>query len=138
MESNSVEQSMASTSAEQVSSFAVPQTDQPARPENIVQKERVDAERAEQQKAAFALVEKALADARTQYSEALRTYSSFEEFSAFKSQAMITSARLIHRVAYSDRMAWILSVMSGLVYINFEDTLEEVARLKLNLRGGGF
>ncbi len=44
----------------------------------------------------------------------------------------------IHRAAYSDRMAWILSSMSHLVYDRFEDDKRTGELLKAKLIGGGF
>jgi len=91
-----------------------------------------------QEKEKFALAQKTLKDARNAYSKALRDFSSFQEFSEFRPEKLITSSRMINRVAYSDRMAWILAVISKLAYIGFENSVEEIARLELNLKGGGF
>lgn len=70
--------------------------------------------------------------AKTEY---LKT---IEKLQAFTEPRLVQSASQIMRAAYSDRVAWIMAVMSKLAYIPFEQSEEELFRLIFNLKSGGF
>jgi len=65
-------------------------------------------------------------------------YKVIQEFEAFPSTELLNSAPNLMRVAYSDRVAWIMAVMAKLAYIEFEANNDEYHRLELNLKSGGF
>jgi hypothetical protein len=80
----------------------------------------------------FETAQKKFEGAKKEYMEAV------QEYRAFSDPELVVSASLVMRAAYSDRVAWIMAVMSRLAYIEFEESEEELARLQINLNSGGF
>lgn len=85
-----------------------------------------------QQESKFTVAQQKFEGAKKEYLKVV------QELKAFADPSLVDSASLIVRAAYSDRVAWIMAVMSKLAYIEFETSEEELARLKLNLKSGGF
>lgn len=75
--------------------------------------------------------QEAFRQAQARYREACQSYQ------YFKALEFIPTPPLA-RAAYSDRMAWILAIMSKLAYIPFERQAEELARLRFHLLSGEF
>jgi hypothetical protein len=85
-----------------------------------------------QQETKFTSAQKKFEGAKKEYMEAV------QEYRAFSDPELVESTASIMRAAYSDRMAWMMAVMSKLAYIEFEESEEELARLQINLNSGGF
>jgi triacylglycerol lipase len=85
------------------------------------------------------LQEKKFETAQAKFDGAKKDYlKAVKELKAFVEPSLVESASLIVRAAYSDRVAWMMAVMSKLAYIEFETSEEELARLTINLKSGGF
>jgi triacylglycerol lipase len=85
------------------------------------------------------LQEKQLASAQKKLEDAKKEYlKEVEGLQAFAEPRLAASTVNMMRAAYSDRIAWMMAVMSKLAYIEFENNEEELARLTFNLKGGGF
>ncbi len=83
--------------------------------------------------------ENKLTTAQAKFEGAKKEYlKAVEALSAFAEPSLVESASLMVRAAYSDRVAWMMAVMAKLAYIEFETSEEELARLKINLKSGGF
>lgn len=85
------------------------------------------------------MYEKTLEAAQTKFEAAKTEYlKTIEGLQAFAEPRLVQSASQIMRAAYSDRVAWIMAVMSKLAYIPFEQSEEDLFRLIFNLKSGGF
>jgi len=91
----------------------------------------MDKQLIDKQEKTFKAEQQTFEQARTKYHQALK------EYQAFHAEKELLSPPL-NRVAYSDRTAWIMAVLAKLVYIPFEESEDEYARLKYNLESGGF
>src|SRR5690348_15273223 len=91
----------------------------------------MDQNLAAQQEKLFIAEKKAFEQAKARYLEACTKYNYFADEKRLLNPP-------IARAAYSDRMAWIMAKMADLAYVEFEKGPEELARLEVNLKSGGF